>query len=144
MYLTINWFIKTGWRGMIVWDFGVQGKLVLWLARQLYLCFFLVPEKIAWLPKKKSPDRRLAVSKMYWPKSHFNQPKKLLMSNSSSDTVADLGESPRGPAPTPLIFRPNWGPKGRKKFFWERSPPPPPYLKVWICHCDRQVYNMLH
>ena len=48
MYLTINWFIKTGWRGMIVWDFGVQGKLVAWLPK-----------------KKKSPDRRLAVSNMY-------------------------------------------------------------------------------
>ena len=75
MYLTINWFIKTGWRGMIVWDFGVQRKLVLWLARQWWapavscdqaiFFFFLAPEKIAWLPKKKSPDRRLAVSNMY-------------------------------------------------------------------------------
>ena len=137
MYLTINWYIKTGWRGIIVWDFRVQRKLVLWLARQLRRFFFF------WR-QKKSPDRRLAVSKMYWPKSHFNQPKKLLMSNSSSDTVADLGESPRGPAPTLLIFRSNWGPKGRKKIFWDRSPPPPPYLKVWICHFDRQVYNMLH
>ena len=24
--------------------------------------------------------------------------------------------------PSPLIFRPNWGPKGRKKFFGDRSP----------------------
>ena len=31
--------------------------------------------------------------------------------------VADPGEGPRGPAPHPLIFRPNWGPKGRKSFF---------------------------
>ena len=32
--------------------------------------------------------------------------------------VADPGEGPGGPAPPPspsLIFRPNWGPKGRKK-----------------------------
>ena len=26
----------------------------------------------------------------------------------------------------PLIFRPNWGPKGRKKNFWDR--PQPPFL----------------
>ena len=31
----------------------------------------------------------------------------------------------RGPgAPgSPLIFRPNWGPKSRKKSFWDRAPP---------------------
>ena len=33
----------------------------------------------------------------------------------------------RGP---PLIFRPNWGPKGRKKFFWR--PTPRRCLKIWI------------
>ena len=51
-------------------------------------------------------------------------------------TVADPGERP---APPPLIFGPNLGPKGRKKFFWR--PPPlllddrgPHYLKVWIWH----------
>ena len=33
-----------------------------------------------------------------------------------------------GPAPPPLIFRPNWGPKGSKKFFWR---PGPPFLRVW-------------
>ena len=32
-------------------------------------------------------------------------------------------EGPGGPAP--LIFRPKWGPKGGKKFFWR---PPPPHL----------------
>ena len=31
------------------------------------------------------------------------------------------------PTPPPLIFRPHWGPKGRKKFFL-RTPPPPPSL----------------
>ena len=29
----------------------------------------------------------------------------------------------------PLTFRPNWGPKGRKKFFRRL---PPPYLRVWM------------
>ena len=29
-------------------------------------------------------------------------------------------------SPPPLIFRPDWGPKGRKKFFGDRPPPPPP------------------
>ena len=31
-----------------------------------------------------------------------------------------------GSASPPLIFRPDWGPKGRKKFFGDRPPPPPP------------------
>ena len=59
------------------------------------------------------------------------------------------GRSPGGA--TPLIFRPNWGPKGRKLFFfleteppliyvsgWPTPPPPPPlplHLKVGIRHC---------
>ena len=29
------------------------------------------------------------------------------------------------PPPHPLIFRPNWGPKGRKTFFGDFRPPPP-------------------
>ena len=33
----------------------------------------------------------------------------------------------------PLIFSPNSRPKGWKKFFWDRpTPPPPPYLRVWM------------
>ena len=53
-------------------------------------------------------------------------------------SVVDPGEA------SPLIFRPNWGPKGWKKIFL-RLPPPlsqglddhPPfhYLKVWIWIC---------
>ena len=49
-----------------------------------------------------------------------------------------------GPAPSSLIFRPNWGPNGRKHFL-ETAPPPhflrvlmtPPrrYVKFWIRHC---------
>ena len=40
---------------------------------------------------------------------------------------AHLGEDP-------LIFRPNWGPKGEKVFETDPppSPPPPPYLRVWM------------
>ena len=34
--------------------------------------------------------------------------------------MADPGE---GPAPNPLIFRRNWGPKGRKKIFFEAGLP---------------------
>ena len=37
--------------------------------------------------------------------------------------VAELGEGP-GELGSPLIFRPNWGPRGRKKF--GRLPLPPP------------------
>ena len=51
-----------------------------------------------------------------------------------------------GPAASLLIFRPNSGPKGRKTFFGDRAPRlsqglddpgPPPYVKVWIRHCQR-------
>ena len=54
-------------------------------------------------------------------------------------SVADPGEGPGGPG-SPLIFKPKWGPKGRKMFVFETAPPylrvwmtaPPPYLRVWI------------
>ena len=39
--------------------------------------------------------------------------------------VADSGEEPGRPSP-PHIFRPNWGPKGRKKKFETATPPSPP------------------
>ena len=51
----------------------------------------------------------------------------------SGIAVADLGEGPVRPA-TPY-FEPKLRPEGPKKIFGERSPPPPPYLKVWIRHC---------
>ena len=38
--------------------------------------------------------------------------------------VADSGEGPG----VPLIYRRNWGAKGRKKFLWTPSPPPHPLL----------------
>ena len=42
------------------------------------------------------------------------------------------GRGPGEPG-SPLIFKPNWGPKGRKKFFDTiPPPPPPPYLRVWM------------
>ena len=55
--------------------------------------------------------------------------------------VADRGEGSRGPGP-PLIYRPNWGPKGWKKIGRPSPPlshglddfPPPPYLTEWIHH----------
>ena len=34
----------------------------------------------------------------------------------------------RGASLPPVIFRPNWGPKDRKKF----EAAPPPYLRVWL------------
>ena len=46
-------------------------------------------------------------------------------------TVMDPGEGPRGTRP-PLIFRPNWGSTGGKKFFGDRTSPPLAYLRVWI------------
>ena len=53
-------------------------------------------------------------------------------------SMVDPGERPGG-AVAPLIFGPNWGPKGRKKIFFSDRVPPylrvwmtaPPYLKVW-------------
>ena len=54
-------------------------------------------------------------------------------------SVADPGEAPEGPAP--LIFRPNWGPKGRKNVFWRPRPSPsikgsglPAPLPFWATH----------
>ena len=55
------------------------------------------------------------------------------------EAVADPGERP-APAP-PLIFRPNWGPKGWKIFLWDcplplisgsGNPPPPPAAAPFI------------
>ena len=43
--------------------------------------------------------------------------------------MADPGEGPGSQAPA-LIFRPKWGPKGRKIFVLR--PPGSPYLRVWI------------
>ena len=40
-------------------------------------------------------------------------------------TVADPGEGAGGPALLSLLPL-NWGPKGGKKFFWDRPPSPPP------------------
>ena len=60
--------------------------------------------------------------------------------------VADPWQEPGGPAASLLIFRPNSGPKGRKKFFGDRvprlsqgldDPGPPSYVKVWIRQCQR-------
>ena len=46
--------------------------------------------------------------------------------------MTDPGKGPGGPPhPTPLTFRPNWGPKSRKKTFL-RPLPPPGYLRVWM------------
>ena len=53
-----------------------------------------------------------------------------------------------------LIFKPNWGPRGREKRFFRPPPlisgsglPPPPrsppYLKVWIRHCRLLALPML-
>ena len=37
----------------------------------------------------------------------------------------------RGGPPPPIIFRRNWGPKGRKYIFF-KPPPSPPYLRFWM------------
>ena len=43
--------------------------------------------------------------------------------------VADRGEGPRGPGP-PLIYRPNWGPKG-----WKKIGRPRPLLSQGLDDC---------
>ena len=48
-------------------------------------------------------------------------------------SVADPGEGPGGPAPPPLIFRPNWGLRPTDR-------PPPPYLKVWKIYLSLQNF----
>ena len=42
----------------------------------------------------------------------------------------------QGRGPTPLIFRPNWGPRGRKNLFFETSPPP----FISGCGCASDAY----
>ena len=46
------------------------------------------------------------------------------MGSSGKQAVAHPGEVPGGPPP--LIFKPNWGPKGRQKCFETAPRPPPP------------------
>ena len=53
-------------------------------------------------------------------------------------TVAETGQ---GPVPPPLIFGPNWGPEGRKIFFFKTRAPLPPYLNVCICHRMTAVHE---
>ena len=58
----------------------------------------------------------------------------LILRTYDLSAVADPGKGPGGPHP--LIFRPKWGPKGRKnQGLDDPLPPPPPYPKVWIRHC---------
>ena len=52
------------------------------------------------------------------------------MKSLASITVADPEEGPGGLDPTPLVFRPNWGPKGRNIFFLRLVLPP--FLRVWM------------
>ena len=59
-------------------------------------------------------------------------------------TVVDPGQGPGKPAP-PLFLDQTEAWRAEKKFFLDHSsplfqglddrPPPPLYLKVWICHC---------
>ena len=49
----------------------------------------------------------------------MTQQKEASAEERGSDPVADPGQEPA----SPFIFRPKWGPKGRKKFFWGRPYP---------------------
>ena len=60
--------------------------------------------------------------------------------NDNNDTVADPG----GPGSRPLNFSTKMRPDGPKKRFLVDRPPPPPYLKVWVRHCDKyKTFNQL-
>ena len=43
--------------------------------------------------------------------------------------IQGRGPGSPSPLPPPLIFRPNWGPKGRKNSFGDRAAP---FLRVWM------------
>ena len=55
-------------------------------------------------------------------------------------TVADPGEGAGGPALLSLLPL-NWGPKGGKKFFWDR-PPSPPHL-IWRSGSATEQFTIL-
>ena len=64
--------------------------------------------------------------------------------------VADQGRGPGGPPP---IFRPKWGPKGRRNSFgrppslylrvWMTAPPPPPPL-IWRSGSAADSFSWFH
>ena len=62
--------------------------------------------------------------------------------------VADPGEGPGEPAPTPLFLDQNEARRAEKKFLetapplsqgLDDRPPSPPYLKAWIHHCSLDI-----
>ena len=78
---------------------------------------------------------------------------------SVTETAPKISDGSRGGArgPALLIFRPNWGPKGRKNFsgdwgsppylrVWMTVPPPPlfqgldPALKITVLSCEQRPY----
>ena len=65
--------------------------------------------------------------------SHLNPPCNVDQFSGGSREGARGGQ-----VPTPYFFS-ETGPEGPKKFILETgAPPPPPYLRVWICHCSLQ------
>ena len=62
----------------------------------------------------------------------------------ASNTVADPEEGPGGPGPPPPLCLDKTEAPRTEKCFWESAlPPPPPYLKVWIWHCDSSTISLL-
>jgi len=77
---------------------------ICWPFRLIVECFvfFLVP--LIWYVSAQT----------LWPDQVWTWHRRLQDPRSFALPLADPGESP----PTPLIFRPNWGPRGPKNFFW--------------------------
>ena len=63
-----------------------------------------------------------------WQMTYTQKLPKLCSATLSSDHFLPMEDPGEGLAPPPpfLFFRPNWGPKGEKKFFGDCTPPPPP------------------
>ena len=81
-----------------------------------------------WLVKGLSSVWFSLVSLPRWKKREKNTHKSYVTATKSSGGSKGGARGARTPPP-PLIFRPNWGPKGRKNSFGDRATP---FLRVWM------------
>ena len=82
---------------------------------------------------RKAYEFRVMWSRRFFPgRSSRIRHRNASTEKAREDTVQGLGSggSRGAPSPRPLVFRPNWGPKGRKKIFWGQPPHPLPAF-IW-------------